>query len=154
MEIERKFLVKNSSWKTDILNSEEIIQFYLTGRDHSPTLRLRTKGDKGYITLKYPSQSETILMREEYEYEIPVADILAQMSEATGSIIKKTRHNVKGPDGHIWEVDEFKSPMSNLILAEIEYTDEKMEVSLPDWLGDEVTMDPSYSNLQLSFHRL
>ncbi|MBL4739756.1 MAG: CYTH domain-containing protein [Sneathiella sp.] len=151
MEIERKFLVKNSSWKKYILNSEEIVQFYLTGVNQSPSLRLRSKGAKGFITLKYPSQSEIILMREEYEYEIPVADVLAQMSEATGNIIKKTRHNVKAPDGNIWEIDEFKSPVSDLILAEIEYSDEEMKVALPDWAGEEVTTDPRYSNLQLSF---
>jgi len=154
MEIERKFLVANSSWQKNVLNSEEIIQFYLTNLDQSPTLRLRTKGDKGYMTLKYPSQSTTILMREEYEYEIPIADISAQMSKATGNIIKKTRHNVKGPDGHVWEVDEFESPISDLTLAEIEYSDEKMEVDLPEWVGEEVTTDPSYSNLQLSFRPL
>lgn len=151
MEIERKFLVKDSSWKKYILNSEDIIQFYLTGLNQSPTVRLRTKADKGYITLKYPSQSETILVREEYEYEIPIVDIHAQISEATGNIIRKTRHYVKGPDGQIWEVDEFESPLPNLVLAEFEYPEEVLNVVLPEWIGKEVTTDPAYSNLQLSF---
>ena len=152
MEIERKFLIANDGWRNQVQSSFPVLQFYLTGLDQSPTIRLRLAGDRGYLTLKYPSISKKILARAEFEYEIPAADVEAQIDQATGAIIRKTRHHVKGPDGRLWEVDEFDSPVEGLILAEIELKsiDEKFEK--PSWIGGEVTSNPTYSNLSLSFN--
>ncbi|MCF8465762.1 MAG: CYTH domain-containing protein [Sneathiella sp.] len=151
MEIERKFLTANDSWKDQVQSSFHVLQFYLTGLDQSPTIRLRLAGGKGYLTLKYPSISKKILAREEFEYEIPAGDIEAQIDQATGAIIRKTRHQVKGPDGRLWEVDEFKSPLDGLIVAEIELSRKEEKFDKPSWLGEEVTNNPAYSNLSLSF---
>lgn len=151
MEIERKYLVANDGWKADILSSARIVQFYLTGLDQSPTVRLRLVDDHGILTLKYPSVSDTVLARDEFEYEIPKSDVEAQLHRATGAIIRKTRHNVKGPDGQLWEVDEFAAPVGGLILAEIELKSIAQSFARPDWLGKDVTQDPAYSNLSLSF---
>ncbi len=154
MEIERKFLVKNDLWKNAILKSEDILQFYLTSLDQSPTVRLRVKGEKGYFTLKYPSRSDTILVREEYEYEIPKEDVLSQQIHAKSRIIRKTRHRVQGPDQHVWEVDEFHSPVSSLILAELELDHIEESFICPDWAGEDVTTDGQYSNIRISFDGL
>ena len=108
---------------------------------------------KFLVTLKYPSVSNEILMRDEFEYEIPAADVRAQMAQASGSIIRKTRHHVKGPDDHLWEVDEFASPIDDLTLAEIELTAADEIFARPSWLGEEVTKNPAYSNLSLSFNK-
>ncbi len=151
MEIERKFLIKNDSWKNHILNSEEIIQFYLTNLDQTPTVRLRIKGETGYLTVKYPSVSEAILARDEFEYSIPKADVLAQIKKAKSRIIRKTRHQVEGSDGHLWEIDEFQEPIKGLILAEIELSRIDEPFKIPDWAGEDVTMDGRYSNISLSF---
>ena len=120
MEIERKFLVISDAWKEDILSSHKVIQFYLSGKNISPTFRLRITDDQGYLTIKYPSISAHILARDEYEYAIPATDVRAQMGHATGTIIQKTRHLVEGPDGNVWEVDEFTNPAEIPIVAEIE----------------------------------
>jgi len=151
MEIEKKYLVKSEGWKQHILRSEKIVQFYLTEPGHHPTLRLRTKADKGFVTLKYPSQNKDILIREEYEYEVPLEDILMQKQHAKGNVVEKTRHYVMAPDKHIWEVDEFISPDPALILAEIELNDPDQVFELPDWVGKDVTSNPEYSNLSLAF---
>ncbi len=153
MEIERKFLVTSDDWKKNILKSEKITQFYLTGLDQSPTVRLRIKGNKGFLTLKYPSQSTEILAREEFEYEIPVEDVRAQLDQAVSKVINKVRHEVPGPDGKLWEVDEFWDPAPGLVLAEIELDTEQEGFELPGWAGEEVTNDNSYSNLRLSFDK-
>lgn len=152
MEIERKFLVSSDTWKMAILKSATIIQFYLTGLDQNPTIRLRIKGDTGVLTIKYPSRSDQILMREEFEYVVPIEDVLAQKDHAKGNILEKTRHDVRGPDDKIWEVDVFDSPKGPLIVAEIELQTENEELRIPGWAGREVTMDPRYSNLQLAFN--
>ena len=151
MEIERKFLVKNNTWKAKSLSSTEIAQFYLTGKDQFPSVRLRIAGDKGFLTLKYASVSENILARDEFEYTVPVKDVEAQMDHATGSIIRKTRYIVEGPDDRIWEVDVFRYPVNIPVIAEIELESLDAPFSLPDWVGKEVTSDHTYSNLAMSF---
>jgi len=151
MEIERKFLVEGDSWKAEVQSVSKIAQFYLTGLDQSPTVRLRLEDGKGILALKYPSISDQVLARDEFEYPVPAADIEAQRRRATGAVIEKKRHRVMGPDRKIWEVDVFSSPIDTLVLAEIELDDINEDFVRPDWLGEEVTQDPSYSNLSLSF---
>lgn len=151
MEIERKFLIANSNWKNAIEKSYEITQFYLTGPDHSPTVRLRTKGATAFLTLKYPSTGHTVLVREEFEYEIPIEDLQAQAAKAKGSVIRKTRHLVRDEFKQIWEIDEFSSPNPQLVLAEIELQSADQTVQFPTWLGAEVTTDDRYSNINMAF---
>ena len=154
MEIEKKYLLKSGSWKKNIQRSEKIVQFYLTEPGHQPTLRLRAIDGQGYVTLKYPSKNADILIREEYEYQIPIEDVLAQQRQAKGNIIEKTRHYVVAADQHIWEVDEFLSPDPLLVLAEIELNEPDQNFELPDWIGKDVTSDPEYSNLSLAFKNI
>lgn len=151
MEIERKFLVKNDTWKSHIQKSEKIIQFYLTEENQIPSLRLRLKNEIGLITLKYPSSSTEILIREEFEYEIPARDVLKQQKAAKGQIIRKTRHHVLGPDQHMWEVDIFESPNTGLILAELELETANEKFEIPDWIAEDVTADSQYSNIKMAF---
>ncbi len=154
MEIERKFLVANDKWRDDVISKSEISQFYLTGKDQFPTVRLRSCDGQGYLTIKYKSVSDSILARTEYEYEIPLKDVEQQEPLALGTIIRKTRYRVEGPDQKIWEVDVFAEPVKDLILAEIELNDITDGFDPPDWLGKEVTQDHNYSNLSLSFKSL
>lgn len=151
MEIERKFLLKNDRWKDAVTSSAEITQFYLSTPEQVPTFRLRIKDQSAYLTIKYPSTSETVLSRPEYEYEIPLSDVTEQLENAKGKIIKKTRHTVTDTYGQNWEIDEFQSPNSNLTLAEIELTSHDQDIQLPEWLGPEVTSDKRYSNAVMAF---
>ncbi|MDR3653052.1 MAG: CYTH domain-containing protein [Paludibacter sp.] len=146
MEIERKFLVKGE-YKSHAERSFRIVQGYLssaTGR----TVRIRIKGDKGYITIKGKS-NESGLSRYEWEKEIPLneAEELLQLCEP--GAIDKTRYEI--PVGkHTFEVDEFYGENSGLILAEIELENENENFIKPDWLGEEVTGDRRYYNSSLT----
>ena len=72
IEIERKFLVRDDSWRQGSQRSVRIEQGYFC---RTPLLRARIRifGDKGYITLK--SEPGT-LTRYEFEYEIPKAEAI------------------------------------------------------------------------------
>ncbi|WP_025896847.1 CYTH domain-containing protein [Sneathiella glossodoripedis] len=153
MEIERKFLVKENSWKSQIIDRFEIEQIYLTTPDHVPTVRLRSQNERAYITLKYPSSDDQVLARAEFEYEIPESDVNAQLSQAKGNPIQKTRFLVKDEFNQRWEVDEFLQPNEGLILAEIELSDIEQEIQLPEWIGKEVTADKKYSNIEMAFSK-
>lgn len=148
LEIERKFLVKNASWRDAVEGRDAILQGYLT-ESGSATVRVRVKGERGFLTLKGATSGVT---RSEFEYEIPVAD--ARCMIETLSVlptIDKVRHRVPVGD-HVWEVDVFSGENAGLVLAEIELTSEDESFVLPDWAGTEVSGDPRYYNSNLARH--
>ena len=144
-EIERKFLVKGDFAK-EIFQTTEIKQGYLC-RDNGITVRVRIKGDKGFLTIK---GRRIGISRFEWEKEITVEEALALLEQTDSGCIEKTRHMVKNTDGrHIWEVDEFHGDNEGLVVAEIELADENEPFDIPEWVGDEVTDDKRYYNAQL-----
>ena len=143
-EIERKFLVKGDFTK-EIIQTTEIKQGYLC-RDKI-TVRVRIKGDKGYLTIK---GKRTGCSRFEWEKEITVEEALALLDQTDSGCIEKTRHIVKNTDGrHTWEVDVFHGENEGLVMAEIELADENEPFDKPEWIGKEVTDDKRYYNAQL-----
>lgn len=147
-EIERKFLVAGD-YKSEAYASVRITQGYLS-RVPERVVRIRIKGDKGFITIK-GTTNDTGLSRFEWEKEIPLADAQSLLKLAEPGVIDKTRHLIKNTDGHhIWEVDEFHGDNEGLIMAEIELESESDLFDKPSWLGKEVTGDKRYYNAFLS----
>lgn len=145
VEIERKFLVERSAWnKVRPENGVKILQGYVM-RSPEKTVRIRVKGERGYITLKGKTQGAT---RSEFEYEIPKSDAEKMLSCFCDQFIDKVRFEIE-VDGKIWEVDEFSSPKKGLILAEIELAHESEIFEIPDWVTEDVTHDPSYFNANM-----
>jgi Uncharacterized protein conserved in bacteria len=149
-EIERKFLVKGD-FKEHSFKSDRIVQGYLiseTGR----SVRIRIRGDKGYITIKGKGNASGTT-RFEWEKEISVAEAEDLLKLADPGIIDKVRFLVKNTDGiHTWEVDEFHGENEGLTVAEIELGREDEAFDRPDWLGEEVTGDKKYYNSRLRVH--
>lgn len=145
-EIERKFLVRGD-FKSLAFRSERITQGYLSSVPER-TVRVRIKGNEGFITIKGLSNASG-LTRYEWEKEIPVDEVreLLQLSEP--GMIDKTRYLVQ-VGKHVFEVDEFYGENEGLILAEIELQSEDEPFEKPEWLGKEVTGDPRYYNAMLS----
>jgi adenylate cyclase len=144
-EIERKFLVHPRKW-SDLGPGLVIRQGYLCASKQS-SVRVRTYGDKAFVTIKGPTSDTT---RDEYEYEIPINDaneMLANLCEQPP--IEKTRYRIVFK-GHTWEVDEFTGENRGLTVAEVELKNAKEQVELPDWIDREVTGDPRYYNSNLS----
>ena len=147
-EIERKFLVVGD-YKSEAYASVRITQGYLS-RVPERVVRVRIKGDKGFIAIK-GTTNDTGLSRFEWEKEIPLADAQSLLKLAEPGVIDKTRHLIKNTDGyHTWEVDEFHGDNEGLIMAEIELESESDLFDKPSWLGKEVTGDKRYYNAYLS----
>lgn len=145
-EIERKFLVINDGYKNMAVGSEDIRQGYIS-RNPDSTVRVRTRGDRGYLTIK--SRTESI-SRDEWEYQIPVSDALEMLDRLCGPVLSKTRYIVPG-DAGMWEVDEFHGRLEGLVVAEIELGSAEVEISaLPAFVGLEVSDDPRYFNSNLA----
>lgn len=144
-EIERKFLV-DGDFRREVTESIRIVQGYLNSA-HERTVRVRIKGNRGYITIKGPSGANG-MSRFEWEKEIPLQDAEELMKLCEPGIIDKVRHLVKA-GRHVYEIDEFYGCNSGLVVAEIELSDENEEFEKPSWLGPEVTGDPRYYNSSL-----
>ena len=147
IEIERKFLVTSEAFKKEAFAQNRIAQGYLSSVPER-TVRVRIKGDKGFLTIKGAS-NETRLSRFEWEKEIPVDEATALLKLCEKGIIDKTRFEVK-IGNHIFEVDEFYGENEGLIIAEVELKSETETFEKPVWLGKEVTNDIRYYNSYLS----
>ncbi|BAZ49487.1 adenylate cyclase [Nostoc sp. NIES-4103] len=146
-EIERKFLVKGDSWRK--LAAGTVYRQGYIATQKTATVRVRIVGNQGYLTIKGPSVKYS---RAEFEYTIPIEDAQEMLDTLCDRpLIEKIRYKVEW-DNLIWEIDEFDGVNKGLILAEVELTDEKQHIELPDWIDKEVSDDPKYFNSNLVKH--
>ena len=145
-EIERKFLV-TGEYKHLASKSYRIAQGYLSSVPER-TVRIRIKGDKGFITIKGKS-NESGLSRYEWENEIPFLDAIELLTLCEPGIIDKTRYEVIF-ENQTFEIDEFYGENEGLTIAELELESEDSTFSKPAFLGAEVTTEKRYYNVQLS----
>ena len=144
-DIEKKFLVAGEG-KESAKKATRITQGYLSSVPER-TVRVRVKGDKGYITVKGIG-NDSGASRFEWEKEIPVEDVRDLLKICEPGVIDKTRYLVDC-DGHTFEVDEFYGDNEGLVVAEVELSDENEAFTRPSWLGEEVTGDKKYYNSML-----
>ena len=149
IEIERKFLVTSDAYKTASFKCTRIIQGYLN-TDKERTVRVRLKGDIGFITVKGLSTNDG-LSRFEWEKEISKKEAEALLKISEPGIIDKVRYEIK-VGNHIFEVDQFHGKNEGLTIAEIELTSEDDYFVKPQWLGEEVSGDSRYYNSNLATH--
>lgn len=152
IEIEKKFLVINDSWKTQSYKTTRMAQGYLNDMNamregtQKASVRVRIAGDQAFLNMKSRELGHT---RQEFDYQIPLADAEALLHLCVGGLIDKHRHYVKHA-GFTWEVDEFLGDNQGLIVAEIELTDADAVFERPEWCGVEVTDKIRYYNLALA----
>jgi adenylate cyclase len=148
IEIERKFLLADEGWREGVVRSSRIRQGYM-GQADKASVRIRIQGASANINIK----SATLGMRrQEYEYAIPLDEAEEMLDTLCNRPqIDKTRFIVEY-DGHTWEIDEFYGDNQGLLVAEVELGSEDEAFSRPAWLGDEVTEDPRYYNVNLIRH--
>lgn len=147
LEIERKFLVTSEAFKEVSFTQNRIKQGYLSSVPER-TVRVRVKGNKGFLTIKGIS-NESGMSRFEWEKEIPVDEAEKLLLLCEAGVIDKTRFEVR-TGNHIIEIDEFYGENEGLIMAEIELKSETDSFEKPIWLGTEVTNDKRYYNAYLS----
>ena len=147
IEIERKFLVKSNDFKTRASAQNRIAQGYLNSTPER-TVRVRIKGEKGFLTIKGIG-NESGMTRFEWENEIPVKEAQQLLNLCETGKIEKIRYEIK-VGSHVFEVDEFFGENDGLIIAEIELSSETEMFEKPEWLGEEVTNDERYYNAYLS----
>lgn len=143
-EIERKFLVKGDVYKALAFNHTPIAQGYIVSGG-GRSVRVRIRGDRGYLTIKGASNADG-LSRYEFETEISLQDASDLMLLCEPGIIRKTRWLVRATDGHIFEIDEFEGDNEGLVMAEVELKSEDEEFIKPDFIGREVTGDRRFYN--------
>ena len=146
-EIERKYLTADESWRESVDCSMRIAQGYLCSR--RVTARVRVCDDRGILTIKGKSRDGG-LSRFEWERTIPFGVAERLLSRCSG-VIDKVRHIVEY-EGHTFEIDEFKGENEGLIVAEVELSSCDEEITLPRWIGEEVTGIKCFYNSFLTKH--
>jgi len=140
IEIERKFLLKNDTWRQFVIATHDIQQAYFN-RDGQYSVRVRIQDQNANINIKTKTSGSK---RDEYEYSIPLTDAMEMLDKLDNKIQKK-RYIVKH-DEHIWEVDEFYGENSGLVQAEVELKNENDNLLIPEWCDIEVTHDERFYN--------
>lgn len=144
IEIERKFKIKNDSWKKEADSGTWISQGYLNTAPER-TVRVRIRGESAYLTIKGKNQN---LSRKEFEYQIPVDEAKSLLELCESPIIEKTRYLLQ-QENLTWEIDIFGGVNQGLQVAEVELESEQQSIELPDWIGEEVSNDVRYYNSSL-----
>ena len=146
-EIERKFLVTETEFLSDEVGLA-CRQGYIAVAGIT-NVRVRVIGDHAYLTVK---GADARIARREFEYEIPVVDAEDMLALfCNGPVIEKTRYKIKF-GGALWDVDLFHGVNQGLKVAEVELTSEHQEVARPPWVGEEVTGQVAYYNVNLVRH--
>ncbi|HYW77330.1 MAG TPA: CYTH domain-containing protein [Gammaproteobacteria bacterium] len=148
-EIERKFLVKNDTWREQVRGAPQPLRQGYLALTERAVIRVRTAGDEqAWIGVK---EHRIGRAHGEYEYTVPVEEAREMLALCSGSLIEKTRFRI--PQGrHVWEVDEFGGDNTGLVLAEIELDTVDDHFDRPAWVGIEVTDDRRFYNAALSLH--
>ena len=145
LEIERRFLIKNDSWKKFITSKIFIEQGYLSKTIDDWIIRIRFTGNDFKITLKKHIESFTNF---EFEYSIPQKDGETIMSNLSNTI-KKERFFLEVEKKH-WIIDCFKENNYPLEIAEIELSSEEEDLSIPSFISKEITGLTEFSNFSLT----
>ncbi len=145
IEIERKFLMRNETWRDAGSVGVLYKQAYLNEKGDN-TVRVRIEGDKGKLTIK---SKATNISRMEFEYDIPMEDAENMFKIAKTATVEKLRHKIMF-EGKCWEVDEFLGDNAGLVVAEIELKSEDEPFAKPSWIGEEVSGDKRYTNANLA----
>lgn len=145
LEIERKFLVRNGSWRGQCTHQHEI-RDGLIATAVGRKVRVRISDQCATLTVKTKTEG---LANNEFEYEIPLSDAEDLLAHhCLHGALAKTRHVV--PYGrYVWHVDVYKGILAGVILAEVELPSETAELSLPPWIGREVTGNPNYKKINM-----
>ena len=151
IEIERKFLLSSDAWRAQVSRSQRLVQGYLvsaaavTSGAARSSVRVRIGGDQAWLNIKSATLGPA---RQEYEYEVPLADAEAMLAKLCDGVVEKIRHYVAHAN-HEFEIDEFFGANDGLVVAELQLDAVDEAFERPDWLGREVSHLPRYYNLNL-----
>ncbi|MES9993952.1 MAG: CYTH domain-containing protein [Candidatus Thiodiazotropha sp.] len=148
LEIERKYLVINEKWRDSIIKESVMKQGYLASQPNA-TVRVRISGSEARLTIKGSSRG---ISRSEFEYPIPLEDAQQLLdNHISGALIEKVRYRVQC-GAHVWDLDVFDGANRGLVVAEVELGSEDEAFLVPEWAGEEVSMDSRYYNANLVSH--
>jgi CYTH domain-containing protein len=149
-EIERKFLVAGDGWRSQAIRTRDI-RDGIIARTERRKVRVRVSDDTATLAIKAKARG---MVDAEYEYPIPLDDAEDLLrTQCDGAVLHKKRHEVPHA-GRLWQIDVYEGVLAGIVLAEVELPDERAVLTLPSWVGAEVTGDPRYKKVNLLAARL
>ena len=150
LEIERKFLLTDDSWKNFVIR-EVHIRDGLIATDNDRKVRVRISDMSATIAIKGRRVGTT---RVEFEYTIPLSDAEEIIRTLPSERILEKRRHFVSYQGANWEIDVYEGILKGVVLAEIEMKTPNQKLSIPHWIGREVTSDPQYRKINMIAERL
>ena len=139
IEIERKFLVASDEWRS-LAERSEHIRDGLIAASEDRKVRVRIIGARATLTVKTRRVEGA---RHEFEYDITLPHAKTLLRHCGGNALSKLRHYV--PHGSLmWEIDEYEGMLKGVVVAEVELSSIDQPITLPSWIGREVTSDAQY----------
>src|SRR5687767_6382444 len=146
-EIERKFLVRKLPDDLTAFPSTKISQGYMVSLDDGLQVRLSKKREQDSLTYKRGLGS----VREDREVALTTEQYATLWPATERKLLSNPRYQI--PFGkRVVEIVIYSGKHEGLVVAEVEFDDEESAINFqpPDWLGDDVTGDPRYSNQLLA----
>jgi adenylate cyclase len=145
VEIERKFLIADGSWRAHAVRHEHL-RDGLISHSAERKVRVRIRDDSATLMIKAKKKG---IRDVEFEYAIPLSDAREMLASHCGDLIlDKTRYHVPHA-GLVWHVDVYEGSLDGVVLAEVELPDENTDLALPEWVGAEITGRPEYKKINL-----
>ncbi len=156
LEIERKFLVNYVDLKALSVPHQEIDieQIYLNPQSPDEEVRIRKRGHQGGFTYYHTTKKmvrEGVRIEEEYAIS-KEAYMQSRQHQLPGTVVLKKKRSCFVYQNQYFELDVLQDPHKGLTLLEIELTDERDDVTIPNFISveKEVTGDKSFSNHSLA----
>lgn len=141
-EIERRFCVAGDDWRLMASPGRTLRQGYLA-RTGLAIVRVRREELSASLSVK---SARSGIVREEFTVPLPLADADFMLERLCGGVVLcKVRHEVEYA-GLLWQVDVYGEGAEGLVIAEVELETPDQRISLPPWIGKEVTGNPRYRN--------
>lgn len=143
-EIEKKYLISSIPEQLENYPFHNIEQDYLST---NPVVRIRKQDEEYFLTYK----SKGLMKREEYNLPLTKESYVHLRKKIDGKLISKRRYLI--PFGkYTIELDKFFSPISDFMLAEVEFPSEEEALAFqaPSWFSKDVTSCPEYHNSRMS----
>lgn len=147
VEHERRFVVVRNDWRTHAHSPTRIFQGWLCYHD-GLYVRVRISGNVGSVACKIPIGDPGEGRRLEIEAGVG-ADMANDLAARCVASLEKTRWLVPVAE-HTYEVDEYHKELNGVVVAELENPPDLL--SVPLWIGKDVTGMREWSNYALAVH--
>ncbi|PTY01400.1 hypothetical protein DB346_13105 [Verrucomicrobia bacterium LW23] len=147
--VERRYLVQRVPAEVERLTPSVTYQGWLSLDPHGVEICVRQSGAECMLTF-LKKQGQQLKLEEEMPVSRSQFDKLWLLS--AGRRLTRLRYTLQAPGCEALHVDVYQGKLGGLVTATVRFAnaDACQRFRTPDWIGDDVTGDPRYTNETLA----